>query len=107
MLGLIHRTALGKGPEQFRQFFFPTVQRSGYRTRLAERRRLHGRQLKDPRELSHLNVVRRSTLGLVAIYNLLPAKVVKLETVKDFQSALAELLKERATQNCDDWRESF
>ena len=30
-----------------------------------------------------MNVVRRSALGLVAVYNLLPAEVVKLTTVKD------------------------
>ena len=46
MLGLIHRTALGKGPEQFQEFFFPAARRSAHRTRLEARRRQHGRQLK-------------------------------------------------------------
>ena len=69
MLGLIHRTVLGKGPEQFRNFFFPASQRSTSRTRLAERRSEHGSQLTDWRRRTHLNVVRRSALGLVAVYN--------------------------------------
>ena len=107
MLGLIHRTVLGKGPEQFRNFFFPASQRSTSRTRLAERRSERGSQLTDWRRRTHLNVVRRSALGLVAVYNLLPPRVVKLNNVKDFQGALGELLRERATAGCDDWPLTF
>ena len=54
-----------------------------------------------------MNVVRRSALGLVAVYNLLPPRVVKLNNVKDFQGALGELLRERATAGCDDWPLTF
>ena len=66
MLGLIHRTALGKGPEQFREFFFRQEGQRTHRTRLAARRERHGAQLKDWRACTHLNSVRRSALGLTA-----------------------------------------
>ena len=107
MLGLIHRTVLGKGPEHFQRFFVKAPQRGAYQTRLQERQQRHGRQLVDPRGRTHLNCVRRSALGLVAVYNLLPAHVVRAETVKEFQTQLQELLKARAREGCEDWSETF
>ena len=54
MLGVIHRTVLGKGPEHFKQFFFATAKtQSTHWTRQATRR--HGRQLEDPRKGFSLN----------------------------------------------------
>ena len=103
MLGLIHRTVLGRGPEQFKEFFQLEASVATHGTGLQERRREHGRQLKDWRRGTHLNVTRRSALGLVAVYNLLPAEVVKLGNVKDFQVALQGLVKRRATAGCEDW----
>ena len=103
MLGLIHRTALNKGPVQFKQFFFPAEGRATRLTRLTARREAHGAQLTDWRQRTHLNVIRRSALGLVAVYNLLPPEVVKLKDVKGFQRALQDLVKKRTEQNCEDW----
>ena len=103
MLGLVHRTVLGKGPKHFQKFFTLEEKLPHARTRLGKKREEHGRQLRDPRARTHLNVVRRSALGLVAVYNLLPAKVVQLQEVKDFQRALQELVKERACANCENW----
>ena len=107
MLGLIHRTVLRKGPEPFQRFF--VIQEATRRpfTRLQSRRERHGRQLVDPRTTTHLNCIRRSALGLVAVYNLLPLEVVRQESVKDFQSKLQELLKDRAGAGCDDWPLTF
>ena len=102
MLGLLHRAALKKGPEQLQELF-PLQDTTGvHNTRLEGRRRQHGRQLKDRRGSTHLNAVRRSAFGLVSVYNLLPRTVVQHETVKAFQQSLAELLKERATVGCKD-----
>ena len=103
MLGLVHRAVLGKGPEHFREFFKLSERRTTLNTRLGARRRRHGRQLQENRSGTHLNCVRRSALGLVAVYNLLPAQVVRLENVKDFQKALQEQLKKRACDGCEDW----
>ena len=107
MLGLIHRAVLRKGPEHFQKLFVLTSEESTYCTRLESRRRRHGRQLVDPRRTTHLNCVRRSALGLVAIYNLLPAKAVHEETVKGFQTELRKILKERACEGCEDWAQTF
>ena len=107
MLGLIHRTVLKKGPEQFQQYFALQTQARRPNTRGQARREEHGRQLQDYRTSSHLNVVRRSALGLVAVYNLLPARIVHLATVKDFQVALQDLVKQRAQEGCEDWKHSL
>ena len=107
MLGLIHRCVLEKGPQQFREFFKPADKRQQPNTRLQKKREKHGRQLHDPRKSSHLNVVRRSALGLVAVYNLLPAAVVRNTEVKDFQRELQELFKKRAEEGEEDWAETF
>ena len=103
MLGLIHRTVLGKGPRQFQNWFVQTEPSGSGKTRLARKRARHGRQLSDLRTRTHLNLVRRSALGLVAVYNLLPEKVVRLQKVRSFQQALQNLVKDRACANCEDW----
>ena len=107
MLGLIHRAVLRKGPVHFQKLFVLEQDRGTHSTRLQSRRQKHGRQLVDPRRTTHLNCVRRSALGLVAVYNLLPAKVVHTETVKEFQTELQELLKARACEGCEDWTQTF
>ena len=104
MLGLVHRAVLRKGPPQFWEFFDAAADTTR-RTRLGERRR--SRQLEDTRKGRFLEVLRRSALGLAAVYNLLPAKVVQTETVSDFQGNLQELLKERAASGCENWPETF
>ena len=106
MLGLIHRTVLGKGPPQFREFFKPAeTQENHPATRLFERR--HGKQLKEWKDGTHTDVVTNSALGLVTVYNLLPDYLVQKPNVKDFQRSLQALLKQRAAANCEDWTETF
>ena len=106
MLGVIHRTVLGKGPEHFQQFFRPEEATKKTRwTRQAARR--HAKQLEDPRKGAFPELLRRSALGLVAVYNLLPKEVVTANTVKDFQKQLQGLLKQRATAGCEDWAETL
>ena len=102
-----HRADLKKGPAHFHEYFFLAEEKQKPKTRLQSRRAQHGRQLKEYRAGTHLNVLRRSVLGLVTIYNLLPAWVVQLEQVKDFQQALQEHVKERACPNCEDWRLTY
>ena len=106
MLGVIHRTVLKKGPEHFKEFFFATLgQRHKYETKLNTRR--HSKQLEDPRKGAFPELVRRSALGLIAVYNRLPAEVVREDTVKGFQKQLQELVKERATAGCEDWPQTY
>ena len=106
MLGIVHRAVLGKGPEHFRRFFKPAHRGPlTVLTRGAARR--HEKQLDDPRKGNFPELLRRSALGLVAVYNLLPAEVVAERTVPDFQKQLQLLLKKRATANCEDWAQTL
>ena len=106
MLGVIHRTVLGKGPEHFKKFF--KLRETGQQraaTRFAARR--HDKQLEEPRKGCFPELLRRSALGLVAVYNLLPKAIVNQGIVKDFQHELQELLTKRAAAGCEDWRFIF
>jgi len=90
MLGLVHRTVLGHGPPRFKQFF----KLSG----IAGRR--HRFQLS---EMPTTRLSMRSALGLIAVYNMLPAWAAETFSVKEFQSKLQTLVKLRAEDGCEDW----
>ena len=91
MLGLIHRTVIGGGPDHFKQHFVRAP--SSLRPEGRDSQRRHDRQLLSHRHGDFLQVVTHSVLGLVDIYNLLPQYVVNATTVKLFQHRLQELLK--------------
>ena len=104
MLGLIHRAVLGHGPEQLKQFFHRSPE--GPRTcksRLAARR--HNKQLVDPRNCAFLEITRRSALGLVAVYNLLPQVAVDITSVKAFQSQLQNIVKRELHLQNPEWQQ--
>ena len=103
MLGVIHRTVLGLGPDQFHKFFRRNWAARVSKTRLARRR--HDKQLVDPRQGQFSEQLRRSALGLVAIYNLLPQEVVDAPTVSLFQSQLQALL--GVAMRRSSWQELF
>ena len=106
MLGVIHRTTLGKGPTHFQQFFHAAAKsNTSYLTRRAAKN--HSRQLEDPRKGAFPELLRRSALGLIAVYNLLPESIVAEDTVKEFQKKLQELLKARAEAGCEDWADTL
>jgi hypothetical protein len=87
MLGVIHRTAMGRGPRHFRIHF--QKQQDGY--------------IKDPRAELKGAVVQRSAFGLVAVYNALPAKVKASHTVSNFQQRLQDVLKQAAVDGILEW----
>ena len=95
MLGLIHRTVLGKGPQHFQGLFSQVSLHAGRPV------------VKDMRTTLKHPLVRRSALGLAAIYNLLPASFVRAPSVSTFQSRLQEYVKARACAGCSDWRDSL
>ena len=92
MLGLMHRTALGKGPTQFKEFF---------------RRDPHSSALHDPRTDSSAPITRRSALGLVAVYNMLPPNVLVSKSVSAFQRSLQECVVKFALSGYPQWAEVF
>ena len=101
MLGLVHRSVLGRGPARFRQFFVldPFA--------VTRRGRRHDKHLLDPRDRPHLNILARSALGLVRVYNLLSQELVNAKSVSSFQGALQNIVKSRAAQGRPDWADTF
>jgi len=93
MLGVIHRTMLGKGPAQFSDFFQPDPQ--------------HPDKLIDPRKVSKSPLIKRSALGLVAVYNMLPHSVVSATSVSAFQTGLQDILVKLAKAGFPKWSEVF
>ena len=104
MLGVIHRSVLGLGPDQLKQFFCRDNEYTVNATRLGRRR--HSRQLVDRRGAQFTEQFRRSALGLVAIYNLLPEEIVMAPTVALFQSQLQNLLRTHAMSS-QEWQDLF
>ena len=92
MLGLIHRTALGKGPPQFREHF---------------RKHNHDSTLHDPRSDSSSPLIKRSALGLVAIYNMLPPSCRAAKSVPAFQKSLQEVVTKYAASGNPQWSNIF
>jgi hypothetical protein len=95
MLGVIHRTVLGRGAPHFKEFFT-----SSGTTTQPQRHRYH---LVDPRALHKGQLVRRSALGLVAVYNLLPPNVVEASNVSTFQGNLQRMVLECARSGYEEW----
>ena len=105
MLGVLHRAVLGEGPEQLRSFFQLDLNWRRSPTRAAAAR--HEKQLVEHRKEHFLEILRRSALGLVSVYNRLPAEAVREPTVKGFQRKLSDFLKDRATTEKEDWKYTF
>ena len=105
MLGLIHRTVLKKGPAHFQEFFTLDPDGPSSRTRASQRR--HPRHLLDRRQADFSEQTRRSALGLIPVYNLLPAEVVAMPTAAAFQRALQQLLKIAAAAGRPGWQLMF
>ena len=91
MLGVIHRTMLGKGPPQFAEHFKRQGQNS----------------LQDPRKVLKAPVIKRSALGLVAIYNMLPQTVVATSSVQAFQRELQTIVCKAAQSGHVQWHKLF
>ena len=101
MLGVVHRSVLGKGPPSFQKWFFSAKRDCAYLTRSCKKK--HSRQLHDYLDGTHTALLRRSALGLPRVYNQLPESVVSCKTVKTFQRALQNLVKEAAAKEEENW----
>ena len=107
MLGIIHRCVLGRGPPHFRKF----VQLAGSSRRTHETRRSHHRHclqvcsIVDGRQKE---LAKRSLLGMLDVYNLLPASIVEqCSTVSSFQSALQKMALVCALDGMEDWERLY
>ena len=112
LLGLIHRTVLGKGPRHFSAFFRADLQarqegRGTHRLQLVEYTHGHVSDYMFPGS-KPANYIAHSMLGLVAIYNRIPAYIVEgCGSVSSFQSALQQLLSGLANANMHNWECAF
>ena len=93
MLGAIHRAVLSKGPAHF-QKHFPLASQSL-------------RKVIEPRNLLRQPILKRSLFGSVAVYNLLPPRVVASNSVHEFQRALQHMVTERVKQGRADWEDTL
>ena len=106
MLGIIHRCVIDSDPPQFNDYFvLKDDVGTGFATRRADNK--HCRQLRDLRTSSSTDWMKRSILGLIAIWNMLPEEIVMEPDTKDFQGALQDLVKVRAVAGCDNWKLSL
>ena len=109
LLGVIHRTVLGRGPAHFRKF----IRRCHNKGDENGKHRLQLHEFRNGDASDYFlpgsrpaDYIQHSMLGLVAIYNILPAEVVEgCACVPSFQGALQDLVKVRAFQyHCPDWK---
>ena len=107
MLGMIHRAAIGRGPEQFRARFLADMdarrEGEGNHRLTLMLLQIHDSDFALPRS-ALANYIEHSAYGLIGVYNMLPASIVEASpTVRDFQRALQSLVKHRANAGCTDW----
>ena len=91
VLGLIHGTVIGKGPNHFRECF----------------KACDGRHLEDPRQTSKGHLITRSARGLVAVYNMFPAGITSAPNVSTFQCRLQMGMKLRAEAGLPTWSNTY
>jgi len=112
MLGLIHRTVLGKGPSHFRTFFKADAQArvaatARHRLQLIEYKDGHWTDFALPNSRP-ADYISYSMLGLVSVYNRLPAEIVEAtSSVSAFQGTLQAFMVDIATAGHEDWAQTF
>ena len=105
MLGVIQRSVIGEGPHQFNKFFVRKAAPSRPHGREAVRR--HDKQLETHRNGRFLDIMSKSVLGLVDIYNLVPQFIVNATTVSEFQKRLQILTMELAETGTPGWQDLY
>ena len=114
LLGLIHRSVLGRGPGYFAEFFRPDVtarseasSRDVHRLQLVEYSEAHWTDFMYPNSRP-ADYIGHSMLGLVSIYNRLPAYTVEgSSSVSSFQAALQAVLRTKANADEAGWATTF
>jgi hypothetical protein len=111
LLGLMHRTMLGKGPPHFKRFF--KLDEQACQNQMG-RHRLQVKELEahwsdfalpGSRPAAYIE---HSMFGLVRVYNSLPAEIVEASLhVSAFQAGLQDVLRSRASAGISGWQYSF
>lgn len=101
VLGIIHRAALRKGPPHFWSYFCrdsrPQLRQSG------RHQRRHSMHLVECARGRDLDIMRRSALGMIRVYNLLPQDTVSEQSVSSFQHNLIDLVRDRVVASDNRW----
>ena len=103
LLGVIHRAALREGPPQQWKFCRVTPP-DNPNARISRHQRVHSMRLEEWPAGRNLDIMKRSALGSIRVYNLLPADVVLHRTLKQFQQALSGIVKDRVVAGDPRWR---
>ena len=100
-IGIIHRDALRQGPPPSWKFFQRDV---SVRLRRSDRTsRKHSKCLMEWPAGQNLKIMRRSALGMIRVYNILPQDVVDTQDLKAFQKALTNLVRDRVVAGDSRW----
>ena len=106
MLGLIHRCLLGRGPPQFNEFIRRADADPERHTRQSVRR--HRFQVRSIVDGHQKELAKRSLLGMLDIYNMLPAAIVERSaSVKEFQQALQNMVCDRTQASDSAWEHLY
>ena len=100
--GLIRRVVLRRGPSQLWQFF--VIARPEILRRSDRLRSRHNKQLQEHHRGRDLDIMRRSALGMIKVYNLLPQSVVDEPEINRFQKGLTELVRQRVIARDERWK---
>ena len=101
ILGVIHRASLNLGPPLL-WICFRAEARAPARDLRSSRR--HNFQIAEWPAGRSLDIMRRSALGMIRVYNLLPDECVSVRNVSWFQSKLTELVRNRRVANDATWK---
>ena len=102
ILGFIHRAAIRQGPQHLWRFF--RLDSCAPPRRSARRDRRHSMHLAEWPGVRHLDIMRRSALGAIRVYNLLPADAVTTNSISDFQTRLTDIVRDRVVASDYRWK---
>ena len=70
-------------------------------------KRVRTRAQSDSTQTIWLEILGRSALGLISVYDALPDRLVAVGSVSEFQASLQAIVKEREAAGCEDWADTF
>ena len=103
ILGIIHRCVLGLGPAHFRRYIVFAEPPPRHLRSVVQR---HSLQLQSMVDGTQKEITRRSLLGMIDVFNLIPCSIIEQSSsVKIFQSLLQQLIVTAATAGTDGWQQ--
>ena len=104
ILWCIHRSTRQHGPPSLWQFF---RRKPSPHVSFARRAQRHSFQVVEWPRGRDLQIMRRSVIGIIRIYNWMPHEAIEKDDVKSFQSALIQILRGTLNGGHYNWRFVF